>query len=73
MENYQPRHAVNHLLTPKTRAWLYRIATATIPLLIAYGALSESTAPLWIALAGAILSTGTAAAYTPLETRKWTK
>ncbi len=64
---YQPRHASESWLTPQVRAWLYRIATALVPLLIAYGALSESTAPLWIALAGAILSSGTAAAYTPIE------
>lgn len=69
MDGYQPRHASVSWLTPQVRAWLYRIATALIPLLIAYGALSESTAPLWIALAGAILSSGTAAAYTPLEKR----
>lgn len=73
MDDYQPKHAAISWLTPQIRAWLYRVATATIPLLIAYGTLSESTAPLWIALAGAILSTGTAAAYTPLEKRKWTK
>ena len=69
MKGYQPRHASVSWLTPQVRAWLYRIATALVPLLIAYGALSESTAPLWIALAGAILSSGTAAAYTPLEKR----
>lgn len=56
------------LIPPPVRSWLYGIATALIPLLSTYGIISEQTAPLWIALAGAILATGTALAYRP--TRK---
>lgn len=51
------------------RSWLYGIATAAIPLLSAYGIISEQTTPLWIALAGAILATGTALAYRPTRAR----
>jgi hypothetical protein len=37
------------------RKWLYQIAMAGVPLLVAYGAVSESVAPLWIALIGSFL------------------
>lgn len=56
------------LIPPSVRSWLYGIVTALIPLLSAYGVISDQTAPLWIALTGAILATGTALAYRP--TRK---
>lgn len=59
---------ITELIPPPVRSWLYAIVTALIPLLSAYGIISEQTAPLWIALAGAILATGTALAYRP--TRK---
>lgn len=59
---------IKELIPPPVRSWLYAIVTALIPLLSAYGIISEQTAPLWIALAGAILATGTALAYRP--TRK---
>lgn len=52
-------------LTPERRLRLYRVLTALVPLLIAYGAVSEHTAALWLALAGAVLGTTTAAAHTP--------
>lgn len=59
---------LTELIPPPVRSWLYGIATAIIPLLSAYGVISDQTAPLWIALAGAILATSTALAYRP--TRK---
>lgn len=40
------------------RRWLYIVTAATIPLLVAYQVLEDSVAPLWLALAGAILGTG---------------
>lgn len=59
---------ITELIPPPIRSWLYAIVTALIPLLSAYGVISDQTAPLWIALTGAILATGTALAYRP--TRK---
>ena len=51
-------------MSEPTRAWLYRILVAAVPLLIAYGALDESVAPLWVALAGSVLGLGLATANT---------
>lgn len=65
--DYKP---VTDLIPPAIRTWLYGIATAIIPLLSAYGIISEQNAPLWVALAGAILATGTALAYRPTRTPK---
>lgn len=58
------------IISAPVRSWLYGIVTAAIPLLTAYGLLSADTAPLWIALAGSILATGTALAYRPTRTPK---
>ncbi len=52
------------------RTWIYGIITAAIPLLTAYGVLSAETAPLWLALAGALLATSTALAYRPTRNSK---
>lgn len=38
------------------RKWIYGISLAGIPLLVAYGILDESLAPLWVALVGAIIA-----------------
>ena len=65
--DYKP---VTDLIPPAIRTWLYGIATAIIPLLSAYGIISEQNAPLWIALAGALLATSTALAYRPTRTPK---
>lgn len=43
---------------PRTRRWIYGIAVAAVPLLVAYGVIAESDAALWIGLAGAVLGTG---------------
>lgn len=56
------------LIPAPIRSWLYGIMTAAIPLLTAYGVISEQDAPLWAALVGAVLATSTALAYRP--TRK---
>jgi hypothetical protein len=47
-----------------TRGWIYRVITAALPLLTAYGLVAEETVPLIVALVAAILSTGLAAANT---------
>jgi hypothetical protein len=44
-----------------TRAWIYRVVTAALPLLTAYGVVAEDKVPLIVALVAAILSTGLAA------------
>lgn len=51
-------------MSEPTRAWLYRILVTVVPLLIAYGAIDESVAPLWVALAGSVLGLGLATANT---------
>jgi hypothetical protein len=44
-----------------TRAWIYRVLTAAVPLVAAYGFIDGRTAALWLGLAAAILGTGLAA------------
>ena len=44
------------------RKWIYGITLAGIPLLVVYGIVDESAAPLWVALVGAILAPGLALA-----------
>lgn len=46
--------------SPAVRLWIYGVITAGVPLLIAYGVLSQEVAPLWIALAASFLGTGMA-------------
>ena len=52
-------------LTPQVRRWAYGVITAIVPLLVVYGAVEQTTAPLWLALAASVLGTGTALAHTP--------
>jgi hypothetical protein len=47
---------INWLSKAKNRAWLYRIAMAAVPLLVAYGAVSSDKVPLIIAAIGAVLA-----------------
>lgn len=68
----QPKHALDaptprHMqwLTPTVRRWLYGVLVALVPLLIAYGVIEETTAPLWLALASSVLGTTTALLHTP--------
>ncbi len=44
-----------------TRAYIYRIVLAVIPILTTYGVVAEEKAPLFLALAASILSVGLAA------------
>ena len=53
-------------LTPDVRRWMYRVLLALLPMLAAYGKISESDIPLIVALVGAILGIGVAEANTPL-------
>lgn len=43
-----------------TRAYIYRIVLAVIPILTAYGVVAEEKAPLFVALAASVLSTALA-------------
>ncbi|EEH64398.1 hypothetical protein HMPREF0044_0135 [Gleimia coleocanis DSM 15436] len=66
-EKREEYSVITPLFTPKFRRWTYGIATATVPLLVVYGVLEESVAPLWLALVGQIFATGTAYLHTPAE------
>lgn len=48
-----------------TRAWIYRVATAVMPLLIAYGVVKDADAALWLGVVSAVLVPGLAAVNTP--------
>lgn len=61
---------INPVFTPAARKWLYGVTTALMPLLVAYGIVDESTAPLWVALAVQIFATGTAYMHTPTESAR---
>ena len=50
------------IFSAATRRWIYGIAVVLIPLLVAYGAVDENIAPLWLAVVGAILVPGLALA-----------
>lgn len=50
--------------SPTARRYIYGVAVAVLPLLIAYGVLSEEHAPLWVAALGAVLVPGLAWANT---------
>ncbi len=55
----------------KTRRWLYGIATALVPLLVALGVFTEAHGGLWLAVVAAVLAPGAtalAAANTDRET-----
>lgn len=43
------------MFSEPTRAWIYRVGMAVVPLLVAYGLVDESTAGLWLGVLGAIL------------------
>lgn len=64
-----PKHALTPQpvawLTPDVRRWLYGIATALVPILVVYGVIESSTAPMWVALVASVLGTGTALAHVP--------
>ena len=49
-------------LTPTVRAWAYSVVIAIIG---GYGVITDTLAPLWVALAAALLGQGAALAHTP--------
>lgn len=53
---------MGQLFKPEVRKWIYGVSLAVIPLLIAFGVVRSEDAPLWIALAGAVLNSGLAVA-----------
>jgi len=54
-------------MSEKTRAYIYRVATPVIPLLVFYGVIADEAAPLWLALVGAATTSGLAAYNTSTE------
>lgn len=46
---------LNEWLTKRRRQYLYAVALMVVPLLVAYDALEPDKAPLWLALAAALL------------------
>jgi NCAIR mutase (PurE)-related protein len=42
-------------MSETTRAWIYRVCVAAVPLLVTYGVVGEGEAALWVGLAGAAL------------------
>lgn len=47
---------MSKLMSREGRKWLYGVALAAVPLLVAYGVISEASAPLWIAAVAAVLA-----------------
>lgn len=47
-------------MSESTRAYIYRVSLAVLPLLTAYGIVQESDVPLYIGLVAAILNVGLA-------------
>lgn len=43
------------LTSREGRKWLYSLAVAVVPLLVLYGAISQESAPLWLAVIAAFL------------------
>ena len=65
----EPRHAATPQpiawFPPRVRLYTSGVLAAIVSLLIAYGILDNQTAPLWLALATALLGFGTAGAHVP--------
>jgi hypothetical protein len=47
------------------RAWIYRVATAAMPLAITWGIVNDKDAALWLGVISAVLVPGLAAVNTP--------
>jgi hypothetical protein len=47
-------------MSESTRAYIYRVVIAALPLLTLWGVIQEKDAPLYVGLAAAILSVGLA-------------
>lgn len=56
------------MFTPARRRYIYRVATAALPLLVFYGLVADQAAPLWAALIGSATVSGLAAHNTPRDT-----
>lgn len=50
---------------PQARRWVYGVAVAVVPILTAYGILSETQAPLWLGVVSAVLVPSLAWSNTP--------
>jgi lysylphosphatidylglycerol synthetase-like protein (DUF2156 family) len=48
------------LENPDNRAWVYNVALAAVPVLVAYGLVSEVEAAVWLGLISAVLGLGLA-------------
>ncbi len=48
------------LMDRNNRKWLYLSSLAVVPLLVSYGVITQDSAPLWIALLGAVVAPGVA-------------
>lgn len=46
------------MMQEHVRAWIYRVLTALVPLLIFYGVISDTEASLWLGIAAAVLALG---------------
>lgn len=46
-------------LTESTRAYIYRIGVALMPILVGYGVLAENDVASWLGLLGAVLGMST--------------
>lgn len=53
-----------NLKSEATRAYVYRVLTALVPISISYGIVDGKNAALWIGLAMAVLGTGLASVNT---------
>ncbi len=58
-------HPVFPWLTAPRRKWLYGVLTAANPLLVVWGVVGDTSAPLIAGLVAAVLGTGIATAHTP--------
>lgn len=47
---------LSKLMSREGRKYIYIVSLAVIPLLVAYGVIDEEVAPLWVALAGAVIA-----------------
>lgn len=47
---------VSKVFTREVRKWIYGVSLVAVPLLVLYGVIDEATAPLWVALIGAIVA-----------------
>ena len=60
-----PTPRIFYWLTPSLRRYVYGITLAVMPLLTAYGIVSDTLAPLWVAVLSSVLVPGLALAHTP--------